>query len=239
MEGSTFLAALHDGTRKCTDISTYAANARLGVDSVDFLLLHGTSAEESHQTAATAKGEFARTNDKGGKVDTMASSGEKARILLAIECELPGSIGAANLALSWNETEIDLAVHQTVPPVAVIYDEIDAHVGGRAAVAMANMLADQASETATNGMIKGQVVSITHCSSVAAIADMHILVQRQGLQHGIEGKVQVTTSSLDGAVRRKELARMASGDLAADEAETFADALLRDGNKRRRKQRLL
>jgi DNA repair ATPase RecN len=38
---------------------------------------------------------------------------------------------------------------------------------------------------------------------------------------------------IDGAERRKELARMASGDLATDEAEIFADALLRDGIKRR------
>ena len=235
MEGSTFSAAL-SMTRNCTDASAYAANAMLGIDSVDFLLLHGASDEELDKKVTTATGEFARTIDNGGKVDVVASSGEKARILLAIECELPGSIGAANRALSWNQTEMDLVVDQIGPaPVAVIYDEIDAHVGGRAAVAMATMLSEQAYERGSS-TTKGQVVSITHSPSLAAIADRHILIQRRSMRHGLEGKVKVEASMIDGVERRKELARMASGDLATDEAETFADALLRDGNERRQKQ---
>jgi DNA repair protein RecN (Recombination protein N) len=130
-----------------------------------------------------------------------------------------------------NHTDIDLAVDQIDPaPVAVIYDEIDAHVGGRAAVAMAAMLADQACERASS-MTKGQVVSITHSPSLAAIADRHILIRSSRI--GLEGKVKIEASVIDGAERRKELARMASGDLATDEAEIFADALLRDGIKRR------
>ena len=229
MEGSTFCADLHAATRKCTDVSAYSANARLGIDSIDFLLLHGTS-NEAH--AVKTK----ESSNKGGQVDVVASSGEKARILLAIECELPGSIGAVNLATSRNDTGIDVALEQinggasVAPPVAVIYDEIDAHVGGRAAVAMANMLADQSMKKNDNN-VRGQVVSITHSPSVAAIADMHILIQRLD---GKEGKTPVRASVIHGTERRKELARMASGDLAPDEAETFANALLRDGAKRRK-----
>jgi DNA repair ATPase RecN len=230
MEGSSFSATLRVA-RNCTDVSAYAANAMLGIDSVDFLLLHAASDEELGEKATSATGKFARTINRGGKIDVVASSGEKARILLAIECELPGSIGAASRALSLNHTDIDLAVDQIDPaPVAVIYDEIDAHVGGRAAVAMAAMLADQACERASS-MTKGQVVSITHSPSLAAIADRHILIRSSRI--GLEGKVKIEASVIDGAERRKELARMASGDLATDEAEIFADALLRDGIKRR------
>jgi len=234
MEGSIFRADLHAATRNCTDVSAYAANARLGVDSIDFLLLHDTT-DEAGAGRITAE----KSSTKGGKVDVVASSGEKARILLAIECELPGSIGAVNRAISWNDMGVDVPFEQVdhgakvAPPVSVIYDEIDAHVGGRAAVAMANMLADQSTKRADSN-IKGQVVSITHSPSVAAIADMHILIQRQSLRNGKDGKNPVSASVIDGVERRKELARMASGDLAPDEAETFADALLRDGAKRRR-----
>jgi DNA repair ATPase RecN len=233
MDGSTFVVDFHKATRKCTDISAYAANARLGVDSIDFLLLHGLT-NDSDGVRDTAE----KSSNKGGKVDVVASSGEKARILLAIECELPGSIGAINCATSWNDTGVDLALYTqadtgvtVTPPVSVIYDEIDAHVGGRAAVAMANMLGEQTSGRGNNP-VKGQVVSITHSPSVAAVADIHILIQRH--RNGNEGRVPVSASIIDGVERRKELARMASGDLAPDEAETFADALLRDGAKRKK-----
>jgi DNA repair protein RecN (Recombination protein N) len=232
---STFLADLQTSTRKCTDASVYGSNARLGTDSIDFFLLHRTANGKSGESVTSASG---KPRDGGGKVDVVASSGEKARILLAIECELPGSIGAANRArasddLESKDSQIRPDYDQTMaPPVSVIYDEIDAHVGGRAAVAMANMLADQSRERA-NRRVKSQVVTITHSPSVAAIADLHILVQRQNSRNDKRGHVPVRVTVIDGAERRKELARMASGDLAPDEAEVFADALLRDGAKRR------
>jgi DNA repair protein RecN (Recombination protein N) len=114
-------------------------------------------------------------------------------------------------------------------PVAVFYDEIDAHVGGRAAVALACMLAHQAN---TN-----QVIAITHSPSVAAIADLHLVVQQA------KGDVEANVDSLPGVpvvvqpaddiLRREELARMASGDLASEEAQAFASALIREGSIRR------
>ena len=230
MERSTFRVDLQYGTRECTDASAYGANVILGVDSIDFLLLHGKVNGDSNPSVNNSR-------EKGGKLDVVASSGEKARILLAIECELPGSIGAANRVRIAADSGTDVlkrpSEESLVPPVSVIYDEIDAHVGGRAAVAMANMLADQTRKRA-NSIVKGQVVSITHSPSVAAIADMHILIQRQSSNiNGEENQVPLSATSIDGLERRKELARMASGDLAPDEAEVFADALLRDGAKRR------
>jgi DNA repair ATPase RecN len=235
MDGSTFSADLQANTRKCTDLSVYGSNTRLGTDSIDFLLLHGTTNDKLRDTGTS---ESVNSRERGGKVHVVASSGEKARILLAIECELPGSIGAANRAralcdLETKDSQVRFDHEQSMaPPVSVIYDEIDAHVGGRAAVAMANMLADQ-SRVRGNSRSKSQVVSITHSPSVAAIADMHILVQRQNSSNGKRGHVPVRATVIDGAQRRKELARTASGDLAPDEAEIFADALLRDGAKRR------
>jgi DNA repair ATPase RecN len=213
MSDTFFGVDLNAGVRECTDASAYSAASVFGVDSVDFLLLHS-----GKDTGDGSK--------RGGIVSEVASSGEKARILLAIECALPGSVGAA---CSTSGTDASLGIKSLwsgLPPIAVIYDEIDAHVGGRAAVALAHMLSDQSRSS--------QVVAITHSPSVAAVADMHVVIQKAaGNNAPPKGSVSINASVVDGPDRLKELARMASGDLAAEEAEVFADALIRDGMKRR------
>lgn len=138
-----------------------------------------------------------------------ASSGEKARILLAMECGLPGAAGALCRA----------SEKRTLPPISVVYDEIDAHIGGRAAVSVAKMLATQS----------GQVISITHSPSVAAAAETHLVVSKQLTSVQVPRRVPISITKVEGDLRWKELARMTSGDVVPDEAERFARALLRDG----------
>jgi len=206
MESSNFRVDLQSDARTCSEPSAYSSNAILGVDSVDFVLVHGASTR----------------NRKQGNVHEIASSGEKARILLAIECGLPGSVGAA--CSSANSASSDY--WNGIAPVAVVYDEIDSHVGGRAAVAMATMLRDQSESS--------QVVAITHSPSVAAAADMHVVIQKIVSEGKFpDGSTPVKVTVVNDAERRKELARMASGDIALDEAEIFADALIREGARRR------
>jgi len=216
LEGSKFEVQTSTGVRRCEDASCYASSTVVGFDAVDFLLLHEVdSAIEEQQS-------------RGGKIEVVASSGEKARLLLAIECEHPGSIGAScGISIENDAT----ATRKAYPPVSLIYDEIDAHVGGRAAVAMGNMLVDQSRKRNGSGA-RGQIISITHSPSVAAIADVHLVIQKQSNRNG-EQSVSVVTAFVEGTERRKELARMASGDLAPEEAEAFAQALLRDAAKRR------
>jgi DNA repair ATPase RecN len=248
MGQSVFRVDLLDNARACTDTSAYAAgSSTLGVDAVDFLLLHGDDTTNGSRTSSSSS-DRGMGSRRGGAVHQVASAGEKARILLAIECALPGSVGAscgsggggsaALLSGSSSESSTDRNsnddedetadyVSKAPLPIAVLYDEIDAHVGGRAAVSLASMLVDQS--------LSCQVVAITHSPSVAAVADLHIVI------HKAAGKTTTIRSSsnwvrvavVDGADRRTELARMASGDLAVPEAEIFADALIRDGTKRR------
>jgi DNA repair ATPase RecN len=173
----------------------------LGDDAVDFLIYNGE-----------------RNGGGLGHVNEIASSGEKARILLAIECAIPGSVGASCA----KGKQTDLSLWPGLPPIAVVYDEIDAHVGGRAAVAMSSMLVDQSRWS--------QVFAITHSPSVAAVADTHVVIQR--LTSSNDGwRMKVDAVAVNGPERRKELARMASGDIATEEAEIFAEALIRDGSK--------
>eukprot|EP00550_Attheya_septentrionalis_P005935 CAMPEP_0198290640 /NCGR_PEP_ID=MMETSP1449-20131203/8430_1 /TAXON_ID=420275 /ORGANISM="Attheya septentrionalis, Strain CCMP2084" /LENGTH=807 /DNA_ID=CAMNT_0043989167 /DNA_START=219 /DNA_END=2642 /DNA_ORIENTATION=- len=249
MEGSEFKVQLHACVRQCTESSAYFKDSTIGLDSVDFLLQHlGNAAEIEGENVR-------RPKQRGGKIETIASAGEKARILLAIETDLPGSVGAscgsfvqgslektnplcpdAWLQLEEGKNPDTCSFDEFPPPIAVLYDEIDSHVGGRAAVALAKLLSDQTRflhvSNEDPGKIKsrGQVISITHSPSVAAIADRHIVIQkcRSQEEDGLM-VVPVFVSTVDGSSRRRELARMASGDLASTEAEIFADALIRDG----------
>jgi DNA repair ATPase RecN len=200
MENSRFEARLHR-----INNPSYGPS-HLGVEEVDFYLKHGVD-----QNAASAQ-------EMEGKLEAVASSGEKARILLSIECLLPGSVRA--LCGTQRETDEQSGDDHIAPPVAVVYDEIDAHVGGRALMSVAQMLVEQAKSC--------QVLSITHSPSLAALASTHICVSKGQAaedKHPFLCAVQV-----EGTERQKELARMASGDMASEEAELFAKALLRDAS---------
>jgi DNA repair protein RecN (Recombination protein N) len=207
MESAAFLVTVQNKTRSCSDFSVYMPGGAVGIDSAEFMLNNvGAGGENLRQ----------------GKIDAIASSGEKARILLAIECALPGAVGAA--CSSANAYSNDY-YGSGIAPIAVIYDEIDSHVGGRAAVAMSQMLRDQSDSS--------QVIAITHSASVAASADTHIVIQKSKHVHGlVQGATPVQVGVVCDDERRKELARMASGDLAAEEAQIFADALIREGRRR-------
>jgi DNA repair protein RecN (Recombination protein N) len=205
MSASIFDISLNTTARSCIDPAAFTG----GLDAVEFTLHQGKS--DDMETPAR------RT---GGSLDRVASSGEKARILLAMECSLPGCIRASIASDSVTSMGI-----KPPAPIAVIYDEIDAHVGGRAAVALGHMLADQSLQT--------QIVAITHSPAVASAADAHVVVKKKLHQN----EMLISVEQVAEKDRKKEVARMASGDVAAEEAEAFAEALIRDGLERSRRMR--
>lgn len=207
LEGTTFQVQM--SLRQGGYEDPYSGSESVGVDITDFLLLHQKSSDKS--TAAS---------QAGGYIDQVGSSGEKSRILLAIETSLPGSIG---ITCNAQMTSSDDIFGSSITPLAIIYDEIDAHVGGRAAVTMAKLMVDQ---TRRKSSSSSQIIAITHSASVAAIADQHIVVERSSNNRGTASQVRVF--SVTGSKRSREIARMTSGDLAIGEAEAFADALIRD-----------
>lgn len=241
---SQFEARLNASVQRCTDPGAYGEGSGLGIDSVDFLLQHQSS-----------KGDKGVNGDVGtardGKLETIGSAGEKARILLAIETELPGSVGvlcgtsSQTPAPEDGDEGAEIKLQGGTKSVAVIYDEIDAHVGGRAAVAMAKLLVDQTrpqsqdSSTLSSG---GQVICITHSPSVAAVADRHVVIQKardlgvENTDNMLIGTNPVLAALVDGDSREEELGRMCGGDLAREEALQFAAALLRDGEMQKSAQ---
>lgn len=228
MEGSTFLVDLETNLHKCTDSAGFSENSILGLDAASFLILHRQVANGANNEGMLTPSSKTKNDERGGKLDVVGSSGEKARILLAIETDLPGSIGAC-----CNKPSTDVISYSQVAPVAVVYDEIDAHVGGRAAVALAKLLSDQTRELSSDRSTRAQIISITHNPAVAAVADRHMVIQKLPMGSSLDGRVEVLAKSVVGAERREELARMAAGDLAGDEGLRFAEALLREANLHR------
>lgn len=117
-----------------------------------------------------------------------ASGGELSRVMLAIEVVIAG----------------------TDPVPTFVFDEVDAGVGGAAAIEIGRRLARLAE--------RSQVIVVTHLAQVAAFATNHLSVVK-----GTDG--QVTASSvrqLIGADREAEMARLLSG--LADSASGLAHA---------------
>ena len=214
LEGTTFQVQM--GLRPGGFEDPYCGTDSIGADTVDFLLLR------QQRTIGVQQDDQAKVQyQTGGCIDQVGSSGEKSRVLLAIETALPGSIGTTCNTFSASSENLQRDIN--VSPLAIIYDEIDAHVGGRAAISIAKLLSDQ---TRTQSKTGTQILAISHSAPVAAIADTHIVIERSIQSEDYSSLVRAF--AVDGSRRSKEIARMASGDLAVGEAEAFADALIRD-----------
>lgn len=121
-----------------------------------------------------------------------ASGGELSRVMLALEVALAG----------------------TSPVPTFVFDEVDAGVGGKAAVEVGRRLAALARSA--------QVLVVTHLPQVAAFADRHVVVAKSS-----DGTV--TTSGLtvlDEDSRVRELSRMLAGMEESDTALAHAQELL-------------
>jgi len=121
-----------------------------------------------------------------------ASGGELSRVMLAVEVVFAGAD----------------------PVPTLVFDEVDAGVGGRAAVEVGRRLARLARTS--------QVLVVTHLPQVAAFADRQVVVEKTD-----DGRV--TTSGLrviEDDERVRELARMLAGLEDSDSAAAHAQELL-------------
>jgi DNA repair protein RecN (Recombination protein N) len=145
-----------------------------------------TGVDEVEILLAANKGSEPRPLSKG------ASGGELSRVMLALE--------------------VALAETGTVP--TFVFDEVDAGVGGRAAIEIGRRLAALARSA--------QVLVVTHLPQVAAYGDRHVVVHK-------DSDGTVTTSglvTLDDAERERELSRMLAGLEDSESARAHARELL-------------
>ena len=96
----------------------------------------------------------------------------------------------------------------------MVFDEVDAGVGGAAAVALAHALGQVARSR--------QVIVVTHLAQVASRADVQIRV----VKHERAGRTVTSASAVTGEERVTELSRMLSGHPRSDAARAHARELL-------------
>ncbi|WP_019543988.1 DNA repair protein RecN [Streptomyces sulphureus] len=145
---------------------------------------HGT--DEVELLLAPHPGAHPRPIAKG------ASGGELSRVMLAVEVVFAGAD----------------------PVPTYLFDEVDAGVGGRAAVEVGRRLAKLAESA--------QVVVVTHLPQVAAFADRHLVVVKTDDGSVTRSGVQV----MEGEERVRELSRMLAGQDDSELARAHAEELL-------------
>jgi DNA repair protein RecN (Recombination protein N) len=130
-------------------------------------------------------------------LDKVASGGEISRIALALKtCA---------------------AVKPTRAPVSVrtlVFDEVDAGIGGRAAEVVGRRLKQLAAVS--------QVLCVTHLPQIAGFADHHYYVEKKEAA----GRTSAVIHELEGEDRAHEIGRMLSGEKLTPEALKHARKLI-------------
>lgn len=132
-------------------------------------------------------------NSPQGPLNKIASGGELARFMLALK--------------------VNLAQKSSVE--TLIFDEVDAGIGGATAQAVGERLKRLAGNV--------QVLVVTHSPQVAAFSTTHFKVSK-----ATENNVTTTAVvKLSAADKKEEIARMLSGEQITDEARAAAEVLIR------------
>ena len=153
------------------------------------------SDEGSFQNYGLDEIEILFCSHQGGKalpLNKVASGGELSRVMLALEVVIADSQNIGTY----------------------IFDEVDAGVGGKAAIEIGRRLANLSK--------KAQVIVITHLPQVAVWADQHLVVKKNEV--GSVTQSDVLEVSAD--ERKIEIARMLSGQESSETAQQHAAELL-------------
>jgi len=191
---------LSEGRRKAAQALDAAVQAELPplkLERARFITEIQTD-ESSRDPAGFERVEFwAQTNPgtRPGPLLKVASGGELSRFMLALKVVLADKGSAPTL----------------------VFDEIDTGVGGAVADAIGQRLARLAKRV--------QVMAVTHAPQVAARAESHFLIAKEGI-NGAEDRVATRVIPLDAAPRREEIARMLAGATITEEARAAAARLL-------------
>jgi DNA repair protein RecN (Recombination protein N) len=166
-------------------------NAKLVVDVAE----NGMEDVKDYSATGVNEVSFLFTSHNDGKLLSIAkgaSGGELSRVMLAVEVVL-----AKNSAVG-----------------TYIFDEVDAGVGGKAAVEVGKRLALLAKDS--------QVIVVTHLAQVASWADNHLVVTKSETGSVTQSDIIEVT----GSERRREIARLLSGQDESISAQEHAGELL-------------
>lgn len=137
------------------------------------------------------------TGEELKPLEKIASGGELSRIALALKT-CAGERGKASKT-----------------PLTLVFDEVDAGVGGSAAEAVGRRLKKLSRSN--------QVICVTHLPQIAAFADHHYFVEKRA----VKGRTVASIEALDAEGRTREIGRMLSGEHVTAEALRHAERLMK------------
>lgn len=143
----------------------------------------------------------ANPGEPAASLEKAASGGERSRVMLAIEVTLADAEGAGVL----------------------VFDEVDAGIGGSTALAVGETLA----RLARTGVGR-QVLCVTHLAQIASFADVHHTV----VKTVEDGRTVTTVRRVAEEDRVDELARMLGGDAGGEAGRDHARNLLQEATRR-------
>jgi DNA repair protein RecN (Recombination protein N) len=111
-------------------------------------------------------------------------------------------------------TMLALRLVTTDAPSTLVFDEVDAGIGGEAGTAVGRLLAVLGAQH--------QVLCVTHLAQVAAFADQQVVVEKVERA----GRTIATAAAVEGEARVRELSRMLAGVGESDHARGHAAELL-------------
>ena len=153
--------------------------------------------------------------NEAGKVVYSATGKDKVEFLISPNLGEPFR-RLAQIVSGGEMSRIMLALKNVLsdPINTLIFDEVDAGIGGEVALAVGERLKRLAAGK--------QVLCITHLATIAVRADNHLKVEKR-----TEGGGTVTrVDSVTGEARREEIARMLAGDRTGDTSLRHAEELL-------------
>ncbi|MCA8929300.1 MAG: DNA repair protein RecN [Alphaproteobacteria bacterium] len=196
-------AALSDARREAAgrlDAAVAGELAPLRLEKAAFRTDIEDLAPEQWSTHGRDRVRFAVRTNPGmpfGPIERIASGGERARFLLALKVVL----AAAD------------------PVGTLVFDEVDAGIGGATAAAVGERLARLGEEV--------QVLVVTHSPQVAARGRHHLHVRKAEQ----DGRSRTQVDRLADSDRHEEIARMLAGETVTEEARAAALRLLHPGRR--------
>jgi DNA repair protein RecN (Recombination protein N) len=160
-----------------------------------------------------------------GAIEHIASGGELSRVMLALKATVEsGKTKSSRTEKTPVSPPRDAGRgtlgHQDVGHSpdnlrTLVFDEIDAGIGGRAAEAVGRKLKSLAQNN--------QVLCVTHLPQIASFADHHYLIEKRESN----GRTRTSVGLLAGKERTEEIARMLSGATLTQESLKNAEAMIR------------
>ena len=178
---------------------------------VSFRIAVEENEDETHWTPSGINQVVYRISTNAGEtlrpLEQIASGGELSRVMLALKASVEAG---ANSAADSTKKKKSASAQRTL-----VFDEIDAGIGGRAAEAVGKKL---------KALSKGnQVLCVTHLPQIATFADHHYVIEKRESS----GRAKTTVRQITGEERTEEVARMLSGAKLTETSRKHAEQMIR------------